>query len=69
MTKYVESKDSLIDQRMIGNLTAEQKKLFKKLDEKHRKVKTQEADNAIDKGLIKKAEKAKPAKSNKSKKK
>ena len=65
MTKYIESKDSLIDKSMIGNLTAEQKKLFKKLDEKHRKVKTQEADNAIDKGLIAKALKAKPNKSKK----
>ena len=65
MAKYVESKDSLIDKSMIGNLTPEQKKLFKKLDKKHREVKTQEADNAIDKGLIQKAIKAKPNKSKK----
>ena len=44
---------------MIGNLSATQKAAFKKLDEKHRKVKTQEADNAIDKKIIAKVKKKK----------
>ena len=59
MAKYVEAKDELIDKRMIGNLSAIQKAAFKKLDEKHRKVKTQEADNAIDKKIIAKVKKKK----------
>jgi hypothetical protein len=59
MAKYVEAKDELIDKRMIANLSPTQKAAFKKLDEKHRKVKTQEADNAIDRKLIAKAKKKK----------
>lgn len=59
MAKYVEAKDELIDKRMISNLSATQKAAFKKLDEKHRKVKTQEADNAIDKKIIAKVKKKK----------
>ena len=59
MAKYVEAKDTVIDKRMIGNLSATQKAAFKKLDEKHRKVKTQKADNAIDKKIIAKVKKKK----------
>jgi hypothetical protein len=59
MTKYVEAKDEVIDKRLIGNLSPVQKAAFKKLDEKHRKVKTQEADNAIDRKIIAKVKKIK----------
>jgi len=59
MAKYIEAKDELIDKRMIGNLSATQKAAFEKLDKKHRKVKTQEADNAIDKKIIAKVKKTK----------
>ena len=40
-------------------LTPKQKAAFKKMDDKHKKVKTMAADRAIDKKLIAKAKKVK----------
>lgn len=59
MAKYTEAKDKAKDAKMIKNLTPKQKAAFKKMDGKHKKVKTMAQDRAIDKKLIAKAKKVK----------
>ena len=59
MAKYTEKADKVKDAKMTKNLTPKQKTAFKKLDDKHKKVKTMAQDRAIDKKLIAKAKKVK----------
>ena len=59
MAKYTEVKDKAKDAKMTKGLTPKQKAAFKKLDDKHKKVKTMAQDRAIDKKLIAKAKKVK----------
>ena len=59
MAKYTEKADKAKDAKMTKNLTLKQKAAFKKLDDKHKKVKTMAQDRAIDKKLIAKAKKVK----------
>lgn len=59
VAKYTEKADKKKDAKMIKGLTPKQKAAFKKLDDKHKKVKTMAQDRAIDKKLIQKAKKAK----------
>ena len=59
MAKYTEKADNVKDAKMTKNLTPKQKAAFKKLDDKHKKVKTMAQDRAIDKKLIAKAKKVK----------
>ena len=59
MAKYTEAKDKAKDAKMTKGLTPKQKAAFKKLDDKHKKVKTMAQDRAIDKKLIAKAKKVK----------
>ena len=52
---YNEKKDKAIDAKMLKGKSSAVKKEFEKLDVKHPKVKYQEQDTKIDRGLLKKA--------------
>lgn len=54
---YTEKNDKKVDAKLLKNLTPKQRAAFNKLDEKHRKVKWQDQDTAIDKKLIAKVKK------------
>lgn len=56
-TKYSEKKDKIKDRKMMKGMTPKQKAAFRKLDDKHKKVKTMEADAKIDRKLIKQVKK------------
>jgi len=56
---YTEKGDKKVDAKLMKRLTPAQRKAFEKMDEKHRKVKYQSEDTAMDKKIIKKI-KAKP---------
>lgn len=51
---YSEKNDKKADTPLIKGLTAAQRREFKRLDEKHCKVKWQDEDTAIDRKIIKK---------------
>jgi hypothetical protein len=56
---YTEKGDAKVDKKMIAKLSPAQKKAFEAQDKKHKKVKFQDQDNAIDKKIIKKITKKK----------
>jgi|APCry1669189204_1035204.scaffolds.fasta_scaffold261334_2 hypothetical protein len=56
---YTEAGDKKVDAKLMKRLTPAQRTAFEKEDKKHRKVKYQDQDTAIDKKIIKKI-KAKP---------
>jgi hypothetical protein len=56
---YTEKGDAKVDKRITKKLTPAQKKAFEAQDEKHKKVKYQDQDTAIDKKIIKKITKKK----------
>ena len=56
---YTEAGDKKVDAKLMKRLTPAQRRAFEKKDAKHRKVKYQDQDTAIDKKIIKKI-KAKP---------
>ena len=62
---YTEAGDKKVDAKLLKSKSPAVRKEFEKLDAKHRKVKYQDQDTKIDRGLLKKAE----AKVKKSKKK
>ena len=49
--KYTEKNDKKQDAKLTKGMTPTQKKAFAKADDKHKKVKTQEADAKIDKKI------------------
>ena len=51
---YTEKGDKKVDAKLLKKLTPAQRKEFEKQDAKHRKVKYQDQDTAIDKRIIKK---------------
>ena len=51
---YTEKGDAKVDKRLLKKLTPAQKAAFEKEDKKHKKVKYQDQDTAIDKKIIKK---------------
>ena len=51
---YTEAGDKKVDAKLLKKLTPAQRKAFEKEDKKHRKVKSQDQDTAIDKKIIKK---------------
>ena len=51
---YTEKGDAKVDKKLIKKLTPAQKKAFEAQDKKHKKVKYQDQDTAIDKKIIKK---------------
>lgn len=51
---YSEKNDKKADALLLKGLTPAQRREFKRLDEKHRKVKWQDEDTAIDRRIIKK---------------
>mgnify|MGYP003338212010 CR=1 FL=1 len=51
---YTESGDKKVDAKLLSKLTPAQRKEFESLDKKHKKVKYQDQDTAIDKKIIKK---------------
>ena len=51
---YTEKGDAKVDKKITKNLTPAQKKAFEAEDKKHKKVKYQDQDTAIDKKIIKK---------------
>ena len=51
---YTEKGDAKVDKKITKNLTPAQKKAFEAEDKKHKKVKYQGQDTAIDKKIIKK---------------
>jgi len=51
---YTEKGDAKVDKKITKNLTPAQKKAFEAQDKKHKKVKYQDQDTAIDKKIIKK---------------
>lgn len=53
---YSEKSDTPIDKKLLAKKSPAVKKEFEKLDVKHKKVKYQDQDTKIDRGLIKKAE-------------
>jgi predicted nucleic acid-binding OB-fold protein len=57
-TKYTEKLDKVADKKLTKNLSLSQKKKFKSLDKKHKKVKTMSQDRVIDKKIISKVKKA-----------
>ena len=59
---YTEAGDKKVDAKLMKRLTPAQRKAFEKQDEKHRKVKYQDQDTAIDKKIIKKIKTVKKAK-------
>lgn len=56
---YTEKGDAKVDKRLLKKLTPAQKAAFEKEDKKHKKVKYQDQDTAIDKKIIKKITKKK----------
>ena len=56
---YTEKGDAKVDKRLLKKLTPIQKAAFEKEDKKHKKVKYQDQDTAIDKKIIKKITKKK----------
>ena len=56
---YTEKGDAKVDKRITKKLTPAQKKAFEEQDKKHKKVKYQDQDTAIDKKIIKKITKKK----------
>ena len=56
---YTEKGDAKVDKRITKKLTPAQKKAFEAEDKKHKKVKYQDQDTAIDKKIIKKITKKK----------
>ena len=56
---YTESGDAKVDKKLKAKLTPAQKAAFEKEDKKHKKVKYQDQDTAIDKKIIKKITKKK----------
>ena len=56
---YTEKGDAKVDKRITKKLTPAQKKAFESQDKKHKKVKYQDQDTAIDKKIIKKITKKK----------
>ena len=51
---YTEKGDAKVDAKLLTKLTPAQKAAFEKEDKKHKKVKYQDQDTAIDKKIIKK---------------
>ena len=51
---YTEKGDKKADAKLLKKLTPAQKAAFEKQDKKHKKVKYQDQDTAIDKKIIKK---------------
>ena len=51
---YTEKGDAKVDKKITKKLTPAQKAAFEKEDKKHKKVKYQDQDTAIDKKIIKK---------------
>lgn len=51
---YTEKGDAKVDKRLLKKLSPAQKAAFEKEDKKHKKVKYQDQDTAIDKKIIKK---------------
>jgi hypothetical protein len=56
---YTEKGDAKVDKRLLKKLSPAQKAAFEKEDKKHKKVKYQDQDTAIDKKIIKKITKKK----------
>jgi len=56
---YTEKGDAKVDKKLKAKLTPAQKAAFEKEDKKHKKVKYQDQDTAIDKKIIKKITKKK----------
>ena len=56
---YTEKGDAKVDKKLKAKLTPAQKAAFEKKDKKHKKVKYQDQDTAIDKNIIKKITKKK----------
>ena len=56
---YTEKGDAKVDKRLLKKLSPAQKTAFEKEDKKHKKVKYQDQDTAIDKKIIKKITKKK----------
>ena len=56
---YTEKGDAKVDKRLLKKLSPAQKAAFEKEDKKHKKVKYQDQDTAIDKNIIKKITKKK----------
>ena len=51
---YTKKGDAKVDKKLKAKLTPAQKAAFEKEDKKHKKVKYQDQDTAIDKKIIKK---------------
>ena len=51
---YTEKGDAKVDKKLKAKLSPAQKAAFEKEDKKHKKVKYQDQDTAIDKKIIKK---------------
>jgi hypothetical protein len=64
---YTESGDKKVDAKLMKRLTPAQRRAFEKMDEKHRKVKYQSEDTAMDKKIIKKIKAKTNGKKSKSK--
>ena len=56
---YTEKGDKKVDAKLLKKLTPAQKAAFEAQDKKHKKVKYQDQDTAIDKKIIKKITKKK----------
>ena len=54
---YTEKGDKKVDAKLLKSLSPKQRAEFEKLDKKHRKVKWQDQDTAIDKKIIAKVKK------------
>lgn len=54
---YTEKGDKKVDAKLLKKLTPAQRKEFERLDKKHRTVKWQDQDTAIDKKIIAKVKK------------
>lgn len=54
---YTEAGDKKADAKLMARLTPAQRRAFEKQDKKHRKVKYQDQDTAIDKKIIAKVKK------------
>ena len=54
---YTEAGDKKVDAKLLKKLTPAQRKAFEAEDKKHRKVKYQDQDTAIDKKIIAKIKK------------
>ena len=64
---YTEKGDKKVDAKMLKGKSPAVKKEFEKLDKGHKKVKYQDEDTKIDKGLLKKAQANVKAKAKKKK--